>query len=200
MRKARPVESLQVPDLIESPVWEFINDDRLGETAVRPVKQLPAENLSCRLVGDHVRLANGTQAWALIGNVDVGNARSTEHFLTLSVERGGQWFTLARYHDVTVVDILTQAQEIVKSMRNRYPQWDAPPESQDVQPCLQAVQGVAAKARELLVWLDRPRPPANAEMIRSSQESLSRGEGEPVGDILARLNGGGSCSFMITPT
>lgn len=35
----------------------------------------------------------------MICNVDTRNARSNEHFLTLAIERDGQWFTLARYHD-----------------------------------------------------------------------------------------------------
>jgi hypothetical protein len=37
--------------------------------------------------------------WAIIGNVSAGDPRSTEHFLTLSVERSGRWFFLPRYHD-----------------------------------------------------------------------------------------------------
>jgi hypothetical protein len=51
------------------------------------------------IVGTEVRLANGNRVWALVGNVDTTNARLTEHFLTLSVERNGRWFALARYHD-----------------------------------------------------------------------------------------------------
>ena len=56
-------------------------------------------NLTGKVVGTQVTLANGQHAWALIGNIDATNARLTEHFLTLSIERGGCWFTLARYHD-----------------------------------------------------------------------------------------------------
>jgi len=51
-----------------------------------------------------VRLANGSQRWALIGNIDTGNPRSTEHFLILSIDRDGKWFTLARYHDFDYAD------------------------------------------------------------------------------------------------
>jgi hypothetical protein len=93
------VESLEVADFMRNPVWEYINDDQLGETAVRPVEQVPTQNLNGRVVGVQVQLANGTPVWAVIGNVDTANSRSTEHFLTLSVERDGQWFTLSRYHD-----------------------------------------------------------------------------------------------------
>jgi len=58
-----------------------------------------ATNLTGKLVGMQVVLANGTPVWALMGNVDASNPRLTAHFRTLSVERGGTWFHLARYHD-----------------------------------------------------------------------------------------------------
>jgi hypothetical protein len=66
---------------------------------VRPIKKLPVKNLIGRVAAVSVRLANGSTAWALIGNVDVDNPRLTEHFLTLSILRDGFWFTMARYHD-----------------------------------------------------------------------------------------------------
>jgi hypothetical protein len=34
-----------------------------------------------------------------LGNVDSENARLNQHFLTISIERDGRWFHLARYHD-----------------------------------------------------------------------------------------------------
>ena len=51
-------------------------------------------------MGAQVRLASGSLVWALIGNFDVTIPRATQHFLTLSIERSGKWFHLARYHDV----------------------------------------------------------------------------------------------------
>jgi hypothetical protein len=95
----KPVESLQISDFQAFPVWEFVNDDELGETAVRPVQEVPVEDLNGRLVGTRILLANGERVWVSIGNVDTRNAKSTEHFLTLSVEKDGKWFRLARYHD-----------------------------------------------------------------------------------------------------
>ena len=38
-------------------------------------------------------------AWALIGNIDSRNKRLNQHFVTISIERDGRWFHLARYHD-----------------------------------------------------------------------------------------------------
>jgi hypothetical protein len=93
------VESLQVSHFAVNPVWEYLNDDDLGETAVRPVEQLPAENSNGKVFGVQVQLANGIPVWGSICNVVGNNPRSTEHFLTLSIERGEQWFHLARYHD-----------------------------------------------------------------------------------------------------
>jgi hypothetical protein len=96
----KPAESLTVADVEAHPVWEFLNDDEIGETMVEPVKMIPVETLDNRLVGTQVRLANGLEVWGLIGNFDVKHPRATRHFLTLSIERGGKWFFLARYHDV----------------------------------------------------------------------------------------------------
>jgi hypothetical protein len=100
----KPVESLTVPDLEANPVWQYANSDGVGETIVRPVKKIPVKNLTGKVVGAQVRFANGSQAWALIGNVDVANPRFTEHFLTLSIKHGGRWFALARYHDHDFAD------------------------------------------------------------------------------------------------
>ena len=49
-------------------------------------------------------LASGRRVWALIGNVDPTNPRLTEHFVTISVEHNGRWFTLSRYHDFDYAD------------------------------------------------------------------------------------------------
>jgi hypothetical protein len=97
---AKLVETLGVSDFVANPVWEFINNDALGETAVRPVEKIPVENLDGRIIGIHVRLANGKAVWASIGNVDIADPRATEHFLIISIENAGQWFHLARYHDI----------------------------------------------------------------------------------------------------
>lgn len=90
-----------------------------------------------------------------------------------------------------VVEILTRADEIVARMRENHPEWNAPAAAANVQPSLAAARSIAAKSHDLLQWLSRPRRPADEEMIRRSQESLGRGEGEAVGDIIARLQSGG---------
>jgi hypothetical protein len=80
-------------------VWQFVNDDS-DELAVRPVNRLPVLTLTGKIVGTQVRLGNGGYVWALISNLDTKNARLNEHFVTLSIERNGRWFHLARYHDI----------------------------------------------------------------------------------------------------
>ena len=96
----KPAEALTVADFQAYPVWEFLYDDEIGETMVRPVEKLPVESLDNSVIGTQVRLANGSQVWASFGNFDVTNPRATQHFLDISIERGGKWFYLARYHDV----------------------------------------------------------------------------------------------------
>lgn len=99
IEKAKTIGSLTVADLQAFPVWEFTNSEGVDETFVRPVKRTPVVSLTGRVVGTQVVLANGKRVWGLIGNVDLKNPRVTEHFLTVSVERNGDWFDLARYHD-----------------------------------------------------------------------------------------------------
>ena len=95
----KTVNALQGSDFQTHPVWEYKNDDEHDETVVEPVENLPVDDLEGKIVGDRIRLANGTLLWASIGNIDVNNPRSTYHFLTLSIEKDGRWFVLARYHD-----------------------------------------------------------------------------------------------------
>jgi hypothetical protein len=100
----KPVESLTVSDFQAHPLWEFLYDDEIGETMVRPVEKLPVESLEDEILGLDVRLGNGSWVWGSVGNFDVTDPRSTQHFLTLSIERNGEWFHLARYHDVGFPD------------------------------------------------------------------------------------------------
>ena len=97
---AKSVDSLQESDLTAFPVWEFDDDEAThDECFVRPFVDLPAANLEGKVVAVHVSLANGQRVLASIGNVDTRNAKSTEHFLLLSVIKDGRWCHLARYHD-----------------------------------------------------------------------------------------------------
>lgn len=93
------IEALTVEDINAYPVWHYVNDDQIGETAVQPVQHLPVNNLDGKVVGTRVKISNGDILWALIGNMDVYNRELNEHFLTISIARDGKWFAMARYHD-----------------------------------------------------------------------------------------------------
>jgi hypothetical protein len=80
-------------------VWEYADGTDADSTWVRAVKSVPVESLIGKVVGQRVRLANGELMWALIGNLDAHDSGLNEHFVTLSIESGGKWFHLARYHD-----------------------------------------------------------------------------------------------------
>src|SRR5258708_2695668 len=96
------LSQLTVADLSHDPVWEFTHSDDPDddETAIRPVFGLPVSDLKNRVVGIEVTLSNDSKCWAILGNIALYNSRQTRHFLTISVEREGNWFDLARYHDV----------------------------------------------------------------------------------------------------
>jgi hypothetical protein len=91
----KPIDSLELADLEAHPVWAFCGDG----FDVHWVKRLPVRDLAGKLVATEVCLANGTKVWALVGNAEPGDARLTEHVLTLPVLKDKAWFDLARYHD-----------------------------------------------------------------------------------------------------
>jgi hypothetical protein len=95
----KPIDNLQIADLQAHPVWEYVDDEEYDETFVKPAERTRSSDLGGRVIGAPVVLANGQHVWALLGNIDPKNSRRTEHFLTVSIERNGSWFMLARYHD-----------------------------------------------------------------------------------------------------
>ena len=96
----KSVEEISPDDFERFPVWEFINDDAVGELMMRPIECVPVNSLNNRIVGTLVSLANGDVFPVLLGNVDVQNIRSTQQFLTMTIFKDGQRFNLARYHDI----------------------------------------------------------------------------------------------------
>ena len=81
-------------------MWEFVSGDLAGDTLVRPVAQLPVMDWTAESAGREVALASGMLVWSLLGNIDVNNPRSTEHFLSLSIFGARECFYLLRYHDL----------------------------------------------------------------------------------------------------
>ena len=101
---AKPISSVSIEEFKRDPVWEYDlkYEDAPGrdETWANPVGDLPVSDLGNRVVGTSVRLANGQTVFATLSNVSLNNARSTEHFLFLSIMKSdGSVFHLSRYHD-----------------------------------------------------------------------------------------------------
>lgn len=95
----KKVEALTVKDIDTHPVWRYLNDNQIGETAVQPVLHLPVNNLDGKVVGTRVKLSNREILWAFIGNMSVSSQELNEHFLTITILRDGERFAMARYHD-----------------------------------------------------------------------------------------------------
>lgn len=99
-KNIKPMENLQIGDFEKHPVWEYINDDELGESMAKPVVQIPVNNMSGRVCGTKVKMANGNTIWAALSNLSVDNEFRNKYLLSVSLFVGNQIFHLARYHDV----------------------------------------------------------------------------------------------------
>jgi hypothetical protein len=99
-KNLKPVNLLTVEDLQAAPVWEFSGEEYgVDETYVSLVEELPVSDPRGKVFGTQVQFANGSRAWATLGNIRPDDPRHTQHVLVLSIERNGEWFHLARYHD-----------------------------------------------------------------------------------------------------
>ncbi len=95
---AKPIDDVTNQELISFPVWEFALDqeEALGETAIRPVLELPVTQAGGVLFCTKVGLASGVTLWAIIGNLDPQDADQTARFLTISFLKEEERFHLAR--------------------------------------------------------------------------------------------------------
>lgn len=94
------IDSLTEDDFAKYPIWRFTNSDSPDETCVTPVRRFPVSKLQNCIVGCPIRLADETVLTGILGNLDLADAKLTEHFLTLSVfHPNGKLFHMARYHD-----------------------------------------------------------------------------------------------------
>ena len=69
----KPVDKLTVQDMQACPVWEYDLDSESeggrDETWVMPVTALPVTDLSNRVIGAQLRLANGSTLQGILGNI-----------------------------------------------------------------------------------------------------------------------------------
>lgn len=97
----RSANALTVEDFVRCPLWRFTDADEkaFDETVIVPIERFPVADLCGVIVGTPVRLANGVEAPAMLGNIDAQSAERTKQFLSLSIARNGEWRHLARYFD-----------------------------------------------------------------------------------------------------
>jgi len=57
-------------------------------------------DLGNRVVGARIRLNNGEEHWAILLNISLSDPRATKQFLSVTVEKDGDFFALARYFDL----------------------------------------------------------------------------------------------------
>jgi hypothetical protein len=95
------MEKLTPDDFIAYPVWEFALDlEEIDDLAMRPVPDLPVDDLRNRTVGTQVRLANGAKVWAGLGNIFLSDPQKTKKALVASFYIGGKWIPLSREMNV----------------------------------------------------------------------------------------------------
>jgi hypothetical protein len=149
---------------------------------------------------DHPLTTEGARSLQSLVGRGLQLAGGLEFAWSLATEGGKVWESgayLRRLQAIdflatVVVDILTRTQELLTSMRAKHPDWVVPPGATEIEAHLQTVKQLAARAHEALIWLSRPRPPVSEEMVRRAREAYDRDEGEPVSDVIARLESGGS--------
>jgi hypothetical protein len=92
---------LSAQHLSKHSVWRFTNDDA-DELELEPAVEVVFSDLSGLVIGTHVTFADGSSHWGLIQNISFAGPAVNDHFVTLSVHRNGEWFPLARYHDIQI--------------------------------------------------------------------------------------------------
>ncbi|MFN7733469.1 MAG: hypothetical protein ACK5OB_16350 [Pirellula sp.] len=93
----KAVDTLTQHDLEKHRVWRFANNRE--EWTLKPVTRLPCVDLKNKVASTKLMFADGSVHWGLVGNFDVEDRASNEHFLTVSILHEGRWFHLARYFD-----------------------------------------------------------------------------------------------------
>ncbi|RCS44030.1 hypothetical protein DTL42_18030 [Bremerella cremea] len=93
---------LTVSDISDCPIWRFTNENSNDDLEIEPVIEQTFSNLSGLIIAAQVELADLTSHLALHQNVSRAGQKVNDHFLSLTLERAGNWFSLARYHDVSI--------------------------------------------------------------------------------------------------
>ena len=110
-------------DVLAQPIWRFTNDNPNDDFEIEPVDKSSFAELSGLIVASQVEFADSTKHLALHQSVSLAGQKVNDHFLSLTIERGGYWFPLARYHDVSIENYgPTQLAEFIgKSVKEVFP-------------------------------------------------------------------------------
>ena len=114
----KDVDKIIKKDFEEYPIWEFVNEDPVGELKVKPVTKYPVKNPEGKIFGMNVTTKSGKQLFAFIGNFTNKNEEMNEHFATISIWVKNTWFHLARYHDIGYNEEGPKKLEEVLQMKN----------------------------------------------------------------------------------
>lgn len=100
MKTLKEVGDLTKEDFEANPVWEFVDNHKMSDTLMSPVKRLPVATLSNRVIGCEIELASGSKIWGILSNIDLADPRRNELFVSLIFLKGRRRFILARHVDV----------------------------------------------------------------------------------------------------
>ena len=98
----KSITEITVRDIKKCPVWRFTNDSATNDLEVESIANEAFSNLSGLVIGAKVTFSDGSQHWALLQNVSLAGQKVNDHFLMITIHHDGEWFSLARYHDVNV--------------------------------------------------------------------------------------------------
>lgn len=91
---------LCVNDILEHPIWRFTNNNPQDELEIEAIDGSNLTDLGGVTLSSKVTFADGSSQLALFQNVSLAGQKVNDHFLSLTIEKDGEWFPLARYHDV----------------------------------------------------------------------------------------------------
>ncbi len=92
----KTIDTITVQDFMNSPVWRFSEP---GELFVEPVANPDCGVHDSWFFGTRFVYADKSTSWGMLSNIDLEHPVSTQQFMCISVEKSGEWFHLARYHD-----------------------------------------------------------------------------------------------------
>ncbi len=93
---------LSVNDISKYPIWRFTNSHPEDELEIESVTGRVFHNLKGLIISSKVTFSDGSTHLALFQNVSLAGQKVNDHFLSLSVERNGEWFPLAQYHNPAI--------------------------------------------------------------------------------------------------